>query len=347
VTVGGIPRSAAVIGAILGALGEASAGLGGAAGAVGATEAAQGFGQLGKQLGQLESVTGKLSPSMQKLVGAFTLLPNKILEAEKALVTVTDTYVHALAAPVETIKALGDSVSRFVRLSNPASVTMFEYKVENAFASIGKILEPILVSLGHAADKANEAMNKLAPAFDPLIDATVEVVDLVGNGLIPAFRELAPTLKLSGEMTFAMVKGLEVAGRAMGPFTAGIHALFGLVNQVVGGAFDENASKSVAARQVHLSSIEAIQREGAQRSIMATLAAQEGKAPPQTQESLLQQILDALRLISTKEGWDIIGGWIGEEVRKHLPDVPRLAAAGPAGFGAGDLVARILALRAH
>ncbi len=330
-----------MIPAILAALGEASAGLGGAAELAGATGAAKGMGDAAKHLGQLESVTAKLNPSMQKFVGAITLLPNQLLQAKAAITTTFDTFVHGLAAPVDTVKQLGDLVSRFVRLSNPAAVSLFEYKVENAFASIGKILEPILSSLGQAADKTNVAMNKLAPALEPFVDATVEVVDLVGNSLVPVFRELAPVLKMAGENTHALVVGMEQVARlglSIGGFT-GITALLAGLEKLVGG-FDENAGPSVAARPAHLSSIEAIQRDSAQRSLEATAAAQNKQNPKDTPEGLLKQILDVLRNLTKAKGWEAVGRAIGLAVRRHLPDLPRLPHGGPQ-----DVLAIVNALR--
>src|SRR5688572_27310738 len=86
---------------------------------------------------------GQLTPSVRMFTGAITALPNQLLQAKAVITSTFDTFVQGLAAPMDAVKQLGDSISRFVRLSNPASVTMFEYKVENMFASLGRVLEPV------------------------------------------------------------------------------------------------------------------------------------------------------------------------------------------------------------
>lgn len=301
-----------MIPAILGALGNASAGLGAAGVAEGASFAAS--------AGQAANAMERLTPSLRTFTGIITALPNQLLQAKAAITSTFGTLVQTLAAPVEAINELGNSISRFTRLSNPAQFELFTYKVENAFAAVGKILSPILDALGRAADKANEALNKAGPAFEPLVGAVVDVTDAVANGLVPAMRELAPLIRIGAlhtQLYANAFKGL----MAFNEFLAsqiGIGRLF--------GGFDEDGKKSVAARTPRLSrSMEDIQREAARASILASQA--EKKKDPQL--TVLEQIRNFLTETFSKQGLVNFAAAIGLAIRNNLPDVPGRAGIDP------------------
>jgi hypothetical protein len=146
-------------------------------------------------------------------------------------------------------------------------------------------------SLGRAADQLNLAFSKAAPAFQPLVRATADVIDTVANGLVPAFRELAPLIKMNALHLQVMTAGF----RGWLQFNQAVMALdplAGLRRRLVGGAFDEKAGPSVAARPPKFTSAEEIQRDMARNALMASAAAGKEVEPQETTEGWLRKIYE-------------------------------------------------------
>ncbi len=299
--------------AILAALGEASgSALAGAraAGTLGLNPAGQNItGQVGvaamqgqqiATLGQsahglIGSIKGLLNPfdhlekSANKLYERLNLFPSKILEVEAMITSTAHNWVAALAAPANTIKQLGDSVSGFVRLSNPALVKQFEFRIENTFSDIGRTLEPILQSLTIAAQKAGDAYARAKPAIDPAIRAVTVVIDYMADQFTPAMRTAAPAIKLASEALLTFVGALKL----FGPSIEMITAAFGPILQwasILGISFDSEAKGGSAVRPARYTSTEEYQRELAKNSLEASIGVQK----PKSTESWLEQIYNLL-----------------------------------------------------
>lgn len=322
--------------AILAALGEAgAAGGAAAAGAEGAGAAASGqaIGQMqqltGKAKGLASSFTGLLSPfgaleaAGHKLYAGVNLLPSKILEVEQMITSTAHNWVATLAAPANTIKQLGDSVSSFVRLSNPSLVKQFEFRVENTFSEIGRILEPIMQSLTSAVEKVGDAYAKLKPALDPAIQAVSILIDSLMTRLEPAARLAAPAIKYVSLLLLGAAKAFETLSI---PLVKILDATSRGLEHLLPGSFDEKAKGGVAIRPARYTSTEDYQRELAKNALEASI----GGKPKETEVSLLDKIYTLL-----KQWYD------------RLPDVPKTPGeaigripqtglgGGAAGIGAG------------
>ncbi len=313
--------------AILAALGEAGAASGAAAGGASAASGISGsIGSLGGVASQAQGAVGKLTSGMGqmgqavgKLQSVLNFVPNKILEVQHLITSTADLWVHALAAPATTIKQLGDSISGFVKLYNPATAKMFEFKIENTFATIGKALEPILQALTRSAEKVGDAFAKLGPALDAVIKPLSEVIDAMTGEIVPAARELAPYMKLLGGSMRDMASSAKLI---IGPFTSWLrlmNSIPGSLGSLGAGGFDESAVSSTAAREPKYTSAEDLQRELAKNALQASAG---GGQPKKDAPSWLEQIYGFLEKRLSVEAALNLAKAIGQEIKNNLPDVP-------------------------
>lgn len=275
-----------------------------------------GLGGIKKALTDLVNPISHFENAVGKLYHTVNFLPSKILEIEGMITSTAHNWVATLAAPITTIKQLGDAVSGFVRLSSPGTVLQFEYRVENTFATLGRILQPILEALTRAAEKTGDAFSKLAPAFSPIMSATAELTDAISDTLVPAFRELAPLIYITGVHIRGFVELLRLAVK-YGPLGLGLpltpfRGLFG---------FDEKAKSDVAVRMPQYRTTEELQREMAKNALLASAGGEpkEDKVP-----NLLQDILNFLNNNLTLDKLkEALAGLIGQFI-PNLPKFPNI-----------------------
>lgn len=314
-----------MIGPILAAL----EGIGGAAGGAAAGAELGGFSKLAGGLTKVSTVAntasdiiGKVAGGLGKVadaakqfvVGGLNALPAKINEAQQLITSTADNWVKALAAPATTIKQLGDSISHYVRLYNPATAKMFEYRIENTFATIGRTLEPILAALTRSAEKVGDAFAKMRPALDPIGEEVAHLADVLSGGIIPAARELAP---LMGAVAFQMramtgaLKGQLVVINQMLQFRRMLGPLAGPT-----GGFDENGQSATAAREPRYTSAEDLQRELAKNALQASIPGAETKKDTPT---WLETIYNLLKEKIGGLSIEAIAKAIGSEIRNAIP----------------------------
>lgn len=236
---------------------------------------------------------------MDNLKQTFTAIPATILKVKETIVGIGASWVEALAAPIKTVKELGDAVGQFVRLSNPAAVKMFEYHVENTFATIGRILEPIFNALTRAAQKVGDTFAKLSGAFAPAMRGIEELIDLVMTRFGDLAEWAAPGIQMVSTMFYGLVQIIKTIQepitfliRKFNELRRGLFDLLGIPS-----GFDRGARSDIAIRAPHYTNTEAIQREMAKNSLMASM----GQRPEQKDvPSLLKLVKDAIDALPDK-----------------------------------------------
>lgn len=242
-----------------------------------------------KVIGQAADTLHKVTHPFETLEHSLKQFPGHILKVKESITSTAKIWLDAMSSPIDTVKELGDAVSKFVRLSNPALVKMFEYRVENTFATIGRTLEPILQALTRSAEKVGDAFAKLRPALDPIGEALSGIIDDLSDQLVPAARELAPWIKMAADQMGLLALNVKMV---LGPMMA-LQDILGTIPKLLyPGGFDEAAKSGVAAREPRrISSAEEFQREQAKNALQASY----GGDKPKTTESLLDQIYEFLK----------------------------------------------------
>lgn len=274
---------------------------GGAAGEVATgTMAGQAISALVQKIGEAAHAVMHPLQTMQRgmdsLKQTLTAIPATILKARETIAGIGRAWVEALAAPIKTVKDLGDAVNQFVRLSNPAAVKMFEYHVENTFATIGRILEPILLALTRAAKSAGDAFASMKPVLAPVVNLMAGLIDDISAKLGPTMRDLSPVINSATFQLNLFINELKILTTQFEMmaklFKFVPTGLLDQIGRMTGGKPDANATTDIAIRQPQFTNINEIQKEMAKNSLMASLGPQ---AKKETTESLLKQIYDWLR----------------------------------------------------
>lgn len=305
-----IPAIAAALSSIGGAAGGSAAAGGGIAGIVGeigglsagAQGAVSSIQNLTSSLGGMQNPVAKLEGGMKKLYTAVNFLPSKILQVEHMITSTAQHWVAALAAPIDTVKQLGDALSRFVQFANPGAVKMFTYHVENAFATIGNILEPIFQALMRTAQRVGDTFAKLKPAFEPAVRAVEEIIDMVTTRFVDLAETFAPAIEMIGTAFLGFVTILKTVQEPITFLIRKFNELRRMVYDFLGipTGFDEEGKADIAIRQPQYSSTEDIQKELARNSLMDSLG-QGGQ--PKTTEGLLEIIIKKLDELTSKDYW--------------------------------------------
>lgn len=294
-----------MIPAILAALGEAGA-AGGAASGSGLGAMASGLagsgGAGGGAVGKLTSSLGALVNPMKlvetaagKLYKSFNALPETIIEIEGMITSTGRNWVNALAAPIDTVKQLGDAIGRFTSLSNPGGMKMLEFRINNAMATIGNILQPILDALTRSAEKMGDMFARLKPALAPAIKGIEELIDFLATRFVDTVELAAPVLKFFSEQFLTVIRVIEMVERPITKMIRGFIALRDQLQSFLGikPAYDKNAKSDFAVHEPRYASAEDIFREQAKNALMSSMSppGEEKKDVP----SLLEMILTWLR----------------------------------------------------
>jgi hypothetical protein len=338
-----------MIPAILAALGEMGGGAaaggaagGGAAGIGGMASSIQGATQkITGSLGQMTAPMHMAEQGLSKFVAGINLFPNKVREAQQMLTGTIDNYLGTLAAPIDTIKHLGDSISKFVKLANPAQVKQFDIAVGDTYATIGNTLTPSLEALTRAARTAGDTYAKLKPALEPVFAETAKLVDMISGEMTPAARELAPYIKLAaGQMTL-WTTALKLQIPVWNALLKSADA-FGLVKGLTGKSFDELSKSDKEVRSVTTTtSAESVSQKAIEQAMMMALNGP-GEAKKDTPDLLKalaviqQQTLDYLmNQLPTMPTQKDVEKFINELLPK-IPGSETARSVGGAVRGAAD-----------
>jgi len=259
----------------------------------------QGISTLIAKIGEAAHAATHPLETMQKGMDRFkqtmTSIPATIIKARETIVGIGAAWTEALASPIKVVKELGDVVGQFTQLSNPAGMKQFHFRVENAFATIGNSLQPILDALTRSAEKMGDTFAKLKPAIAPAVRAVESLIDFFATRFADAMILVAP-----------LIEGVSLAFQGLvqnflliqGPITAVIRKFTELRRNVLEflglptGA-NPDARSDIAVREPrYATGTEQIQRELAKNSLMASLGApQERKDVP----SLLKILVDFVK----------------------------------------------------
>lgn len=137
---------------------------------------------------------------------------------------------------------LGQGISRFVALANPAVVTRFNMAVENAQSALGRVFIPVLERFTAIIQGLGNAIESLSPQAKALIAGLT-----AGGGLAAVFAAVATAVSLLVRVLgFIPALIIAVVGSFAGIMTTmssgkEIMAAFNSVLKMVGGIFDELA----------------------------------------------------------------------------------------------------------
>lgn len=280
-----------MIPAIVAALGQTGA----ASAAGGSAAAAGGVAALGGELlqtaGAVQSLTSSVSGLRHptSMVGkALNMLGKDFLEFEHVVTSVGQNLVNVLAMPINTIKKLGDTINTFTQLSNPAAVAMFEFKVENTFATIGRVLEPIMESLTRAAEKVGDTFAKIREPMTRISEGIGEVIDVVMDTFGEAVELVSPHIQMMSMHLQLMAQAFKVLHEPVRNVIMMFNALSRNLMELLGidTGFNREARSDVAIRAPRFTTTEEMQREMARNSLMASL----GQKKPETTESWLEKL---------------------------------------------------------
>lgn len=332
--------------AIMAALGGASGGgASGIASTVAGMAGGGGAGGIGNLVGQIKSIgspSNIASMAIGKFHKAMTALPDKILEAEQMIVSVGQKWVAALAAPISTVKQLGDAIAPFTRLSNPGGMKMFDFRVENAMATIGNILQPILDALTRSAEKVGDTFAKIKPALAPAMEAVSRFIDFAATRFADIVEFAVPGIQMVSELFLVLTKTFEMV---QGPITAvirGFTALRKILYDFLGikTGFDKDAKSDLAVREPQFRSAEDIFREQAKNALMSSMSP---KDKPETTESLLSQILDKFSNMpgefATAIAEKILKVELYRQAKQDAGEAARSVGGGVGVFGPAGIVA--------
>lgn len=228
---------------------------------------------------------------LDKFKDTITQIPQTILKAKETIVGIGSAWTEALAAPIKVVKELGDVIGQFTQLSNPAGMKLLQFKIENTFATIGNVLQPILDALTRSAEKMGDMFAKLKPAMAPAIRAIEGLIDFFATRFADSMVLIAPLIEgvslafASLVQNFLLIHGpISFVIRKFTEFRKSVLEFLGLPTGV-----NDAARSDIAVREPrYATGTEAIQRELAKNSLMASLGApQERKDVP----SLLGLIL--------------------------------------------------------
>lgn len=257
------------------------------------------LGEAGAAVGALEKVdTGKLSA-----------VPDKIGAIERQIEHTAQSWADAMAAPAQSVKSLGDIVGAYTKLSNPAQAQLYQYRIENTFATIGRSMEGLMDSISQSAEKVGDIYAKLEPAIRPAIDGLSDSLEGAISFLGASAKTAAPYVKMLADRTKEWGESMRTAGR-LAEWAA-----------PKSSAWDEDAKSAVAARAPQYSSVRDIIRDLNKSSILAGAKEEEKK-----QTYLL---IDALKMLNkTMEQFPGVGPVLrggksaGKWVAGQIVDIP-------------------------
>lgn len=188
------------IAALLGSLGGGSIAGGATAGAAGATGAAT-------------ASTTQMTGAMTNLAGAMkpaTFYTNELTSSITGLTA-------KLSAPIAAVKSFGDSLGHLTSLSNPGQFAVFGRVMNDAFAALGKGLEPLMgfaITLGQFV---GDTFAKLEPIITTVSKVIAEIGGVFLNVFGGIFKSVFDTLTPVFELFIAISNQIAPAFFAINP----------------------------------------------------------------------------------------------------------------------------------
>lgn len=148
--------------AILAALGRGAAALGRGAGSTAGKSTA---GMDTKQLARhLAKNAGNGGDGETKSKGAgFADFTSKFLSAQGSFSKAFRTLTSDITAPIDGINALGQSINKFVSLSSPGKTALFDLRIKDAYAVVGRSMEPMLDIFTKVAENIGDMFARSGP----------------------------------------------------------------------------------------------------------------------------------------------------------------------------------------
>lgn len=329
--------------AVLGALGRVASGASRLGGALGESKAAQGLSNAGNIAFSVQSIASGL-----KMIGTAAVeAMNPISLFTKAMGLVQApalAVVKSLGAFRDTVTALGNSVSEFVRLASPVHVQRFTLAAEDLTASIGKFLIPVLefatkmtrsfadvifVLSGPLQKLVNSVMKPLISLFDTFINTVSPLVRLLGTlwdtiagflnpigTLIAALGKLIAMPLAVGFQALEMaltplLQILQVAAMLLGDFA---DAVSRFVDRMTGGLFGSSIrdrSVGAAVRPAQIGSVEDYGR----RAQQAAFSLGTGATPEERTANVVQKLYD-----KCVEFFGKVPAFIAQIIKALVPD---------------------------
>jgi hypothetical protein len=305
-------------------------------------------GKLGAALGAVKQSGGNLAALVTKpleAVGAAVAAPIKLVAgALNAIQAPVLAVVGALNQFRSAVTALGEAVSGFVALANPAYVKQFQFAADDLTASIGRALIPVLqfatrmtrafadVVFTLSAPFARLASAVLKPLGDrleaianvagPFAAAVGAMIDVMAAVLKPIHTLLTALTKIAlfpAEATFSLIaKAVEyltvptlVLARILGDladrFSAFVDRALGAARRLLGITPTSGVSVGAAVRNVQIGSVEGFQNQ----ALKAAFSMGAGSSPAERTNTLIDELYNFLKTLP---------GLMWEKI-KQLPDL--------------------------
>lgn len=127
-------------------------------------------------------------------------------------------------AAVDGFQSLTGAVAGFVQASNPAEMMRFQMAIQDLMASLGVVLEPIIVAGEQVADLFNSMFTELQPVIGPVIQQLADVFMEVGRAAMelfqPILEAIVPALGQLLESLRPLIPPLQLLAQAVGQMFA-------------------------------------------------------------------------------------------------------------------------------
>ena len=266
-------------------------------------EAAQGVKEVGQAAASVPASMQAASAGINKVAQTFA------------------GFVTNLAAPIQAVQTMGQALGQFTSLSNPGQFAVFQRTMADAFAALGKGLEPLMSFMIQLGQFVGDTFAKFAPVLSAITTGLGTfysfILKVFSGALTEALQALAPTI----DVIISVFKDFVPILMAVQPFflviiasvrLLGTAVQFALwpINQIikglqslglVGKSFNPNASsKGMAAQQFSVStSADEFQRQ------MATAALSSGGELQEDPAKKVPGILEQIMAYVVKFGEDL------------------------------------------
>lgn len=257
-----------MIPAIMAALGRGGAaaggGGGGAAGSAvsglfkgGGKPTGAGFDKLFKTVDQGQNPIKAMTDKFNQFKGAAGRVDNALMGIPAKLGGMSKALVSHMTLGADAIKAMADPIKNLVGLSNPAAIKQFDLALNDAYATMGNLLLPVLQALTRGARGMGDTYATLGSSIAPVMDGIASAMDTVFKEIGSVARENAGAIELLSEaLGFAARAGGFVAamvlrlGSAFGVFLRPLRMVAGLLGY--GGNPAEKSAVGTANRNVSI-----------------------------------------------------------------------------------------------
>ena len=255
-------------------------------------EAAQGVKEVGEAAAQVPAAMQSASAGINKVSQTFA------------------GFVTNLSAPIQAVQTMGQALGQFTALSNPGQFAVFQRTMADAFAALGKGLEPLMSFMIRLGQFVGDTFAKFSPVlaavsgglaaagdmmlkiFGDVLVTTLTALTPVFDVIISLFKDFYPVFVALQPVFLLVVGTVKLLANALQvvlwPFNQVIKVLQAL--GIVGKSFNPNASsKGAAAQQFSVStSADEVQRQMATAALSSSGEMEED--PAKKVPGILEQI---------------------------------------------------------